>query len=98
MTQAFNSKLDFLQQRLGNVIFRSDRLIYEFLLTFYTSQALASSSAKLSVMTTLQDFGLLFMSIHNTLSTMSASLYFGEVCDVFAIYTLAVIALLSALL
>lgn len=51
-----------------------------------------------SVMPTLQDFGLLFMSIHNTLSTMSASLYFGEVCDIFAIYTLAVIALLNALL
>lgn len=49
-------------------------------------------------MTALQDFGLLFMSIHNTLSTMSASLYFGEVCDIFAIYTLAVIVLLSALL
>ena len=47
MTQASNSKLEFLQQRLGNVIFRSDRFRYEFLLTFYTSQASVSSPAKL---------------------------------------------------
>lgn len=80
MTQAFNSTLDLLQQRLGNVIFRSDRLIYEFLLTFYTSQALVSSSAKLCQWWLLCKISVsLFMSIHNTLSIMSIFVLWGSV-------------------
>lgn len=42
-----------------------------------------------TITTTLQECGVLFRLMHNTLATVLASLFFGEVCD-FSVNILAV--------